>query len=187
MAVNSWVGLGALVVGFLTACQSSEPEREAGLFYNEMRVCIQNLTSGNVTEAIEVGNDGTLVNDSNVKQDRFDLTLGPQATACHTTSSSIQVPSINFLLDAGNGPSDVVTVKNATDAVRVVVGEDDSFEGFVLGPANKQDVDFTVGKAFTFTLDQLPNAEIVGYTNGQLRTFPNGLKAYTMDLRIVPK
>ena len=127
------------------------------------------------------------MSDSGTRQDEFEVVLGPGALSCHTTSSSIQVPSINFLLDAGNGPSDVVTVKNATDALRVVVGEDNSLEGFVLGPANKQDVDFTVEKTFTFSLDQLPDAEIVGYTNGQLRTFPNGLKAYTMDLRIVPR
>lgn len=173
-----------LVAG--VACQNSEPERSAGFFYNEMRICVQNQTSQTIDEVVEVANDGTLVNDSGARQDSFSVGLGPQALACHTTSSNIQIPAILLQLDAGSGPSNVVTISNSNSGFRVIVGEDTSLEGAYTGKLNKQEVDVTEGKTFTFQLDQLPGMTIVGYISGDLRSFPNGLKAYQMDLRIIP-
>lgn len=149
-----------------------------------MRLCIQNMTSQNIQERVEYGDDGTLVNDSGEQQDQFSKTLGQQAFVCYTTKSKLSYPSIYFQLNADGKWSDVVQVSNTDNGFSVRVDPDNSLESLVIGNYDKEDLEVSGGKKFTFTLDQLPGKTIVGYLNGNPRTFPNGLKAYQMDLRI---
>lgn len=178
------ISLAISAVLLTSACQSSTPEREAGLFYNEMRLCIQNMTSQTIEERVAYGSDGTLVNDSGEQQDEFSKLLGQQAFVCYTTKSKISYPSIYFQLKADGEWSDIVQVSNSDAGFSVRVDPDNSLESLVIGTFDKQDIDVSGGKTFTFTLDQLPGKTIVGYLNGKLRTYPNGLKGYQMDLRI---
>jgi hypothetical protein len=168
------------------ACAESAPEREAGLFYNELRLCMQNQTSENVEERVQYGNDGTLVNDAGKQQDEFSTLLGPQAFVCYTTKAKVSYPAIYFQLKSGSEWSDVVQVSSSNTGFSVRVDPDNSAASLFFGRYDKESVQAEGGKSFTFTLEDLPNSTIVGYISGQLRTYPNGTKAYQMDLRIIP-
>lgn len=174
---------GALVA---SACQSDAPEREAGLFYNELRLCMQNQTSESIEERVQYGNDGTLVNDAGTQQDEFSSLLGPRAFVCYTTKSKLSYPAIYFQLKSGSEWSDVVLVSSSNSGFSVRVDPDNSAASLFFGRYDKESVQAEGGKSFTFTLEDLPNSTIIGYISGQLRSYPNGTKAYQMDLRIVP-
>lgn len=169
----------------LAGCSEST-ERSAGLFYNEARLCVQNLTASNVELAIATANDGTLVDDNGAKRDRSELLLGPQAVNCRTTSSSVSYPSIKFWLKTGSDWSDQMRFSNSQSSLSFRVAPDVSIEALVLGSNDKQYFEVVPGTAFTVSLPDLPGVTLVGESNGQLRSYPNGLKAYQLDVRLVP-
>lgn len=147
---------------------------------------MQNLTASNVDWAVARANDGTLVDDNGAKQTRSELTLGPQAFGCRTTSSSLEFPAIKFWLKSGSEWSDQMRFGNSTPDFTFRIAPDDSIEALVLGSNDKQYFEVTPGKPFTFTLDALPGVALLGQTDGRLRSFPNGIKAYQLDVRLVP-
>jgi hypothetical protein len=176
---------GLLATSALAGC-AAPSERSAGLFYNEARLCVQNLTTSNVELTVATANDGTLVDDNGAKRERSELLLGPQAFSCRTTSSSVSYPSIKFWLKSGSEWSDQMRFSNSQSNLNFRVAPDESIEALVLGGNDKQSFVITPNEPFTVSLDDLPGLTLVGESTGQLRTFPNGLKAYQLDVRLVP-
>lgn len=176
----------ALLVGTALAGCTESAERSAGPLSNEARLCVQNLTASNVELAIAKGNDGTLVDDNGGRSDRSELLLGPQTVECRTTSTSLGFPSITFWLKTGSDWSDQMRFSSNQSNLDFRVAPDESIEALVLGSNDKQYFEVVPGEAFTLSLADLPGVTLVGESNGQLRSFPNGLRAYQLDVRLVP-
>lgn len=176
----------------IAACGSTtenvaSTERQAGLVYTELRLCIQNLTSTSIKEEVRRVNDGVLATDQGAKEKGFKSVITPMAFVCYTTDSDFAIPGIKFVLNAGSGWSDLVEVTNQAGSFWVRVDPDNSPESLAIGAFDKKNIDARKGESFSFTLEDLPGTTIVGFIDGKEREYPNGLKAYQMDLRVIPE
>jgi hypothetical protein len=156
------------------------------VFYNEVRLCVQNKTSSTIQLQLAAQNGGDLIDDSNkVTTGAVNKVLGPNVFFCYTTTNMfISHPKIRFRFLVDQASTKVFEVSSSNVGFGFLVGPDDFFGGLFFSDPEKS-VIVEPGSQFTEELPQLPNMTMVGTVNGTLQTFSNGKKAYQFDLRVL--
>jgi len=164
---------------------TNAPTRAAGAFYNEARLCFQNMTSSTMQFELAAQYGGDLIDDSSeVTKGVAKKVLGPNVFFCYTTTNLfIAHPRIRFRFLVDQVSSNVFEVYSSNAGFGFIVGPDDFGDGFFFSDPEKS-VIVEPGNQFTEELPQLPNMSMVGTVNGTLQTFPNGKKAYQFDIRV---
>lgn len=164
---------------------TSTPTRAAGVFYHEVRLCFQNMTSSTIQLELAAQNGGDLIDDSSeVTSGAAKKVLGPNVFFCYTTTNMfISHPRIRFRLLVDQVSSNVFEVYSSNVGFGFIVGPNDFAGGFFFSDPQKS-VIVEPGKQFTEEIPQLQNMSMVGTVNGTLQTFPNGKKAYQFDVRV---
>jgi hypothetical protein len=165
---------------------TNTPTRAAGVFYNEVRLCVQNKTSSTIQLQLAAQNGGDLIDDSSkVTTGAVNKVLGPNVFFCYTTTNMfISHPKIRFRFLVDQVSTKVFEVSSSNVGFGFLVGPDDFFGGLFFSDPEKS-VIVEPGSQFTEELPQLPNMTMVGTVNGTLQTFSNGKKAYQFDLRVL--
>ena len=168
--------LGALIA--MTACSSapsdsesmmvgsteSEDNRDASVYFNKFRVCIQNKTSGN----LDLEWDSSMQNDQGeyLNADQLKTTLGPDAFSCAVSFAELTLEAAEWKV-----------------AGYQMFAEVDARAWYVYS-AGAELIPIKPNAPVTQVL-QSPNKPTLRYessTNGVLRTFDK-VKAYPIDVR----
>lgn len=173
-------GIGMMLTAMIamTACSSapsdsesmmvgsteSEDNRDASVYFNKFRVCIQNKTSGN----LDLEWDSSMLTDQNeyLNADQLKTTLGPDAFSCAVSHAKLTLEAAEWKV-----------------AGYQMFAEVDARAWYVYS-AGERLLPLKPNAPVTQVLES-PNKPTLRYessTNGELRTFDK-VKAYPIDVR----